>query len=311
MVRPEAEVRPTMTSAEGWDPRRTRKWILIGLLVLWVGWRAWGVWRATQTAESGTPRGNPSSVEVQIGSPIAEDPEVPGPQSALPSENRSVSAERPQRPSDRPALADNRESSRAGDRSRLAPPGKSPGAPPRPGFEPNRSPRNVPPAPRPNPEPKASQNPDSTAESQMVRVRRVVDGDTLLLKDGTRVRMIGIDTPETKKEGTPVQPFGPEASEYTKKFCAGGTVRLVFDGERHDDYGRLLAHVYLGDRFLSEELILNGLARVLYRHPYSDVMKDRFRAAENAAKREKKGIWSLPPDQRRGSQLPPGPAIDF
>jgi micrococcal nuclease len=148
-------------------------------------------------------------------------------------------------------------------------------------------------------------------ESQVVRVRRVVDGDTLLLKDGTRVRMIGIDTPETKKEGTPVQPFGPEASEYTKKFCEGGTVRLVFDGERHDDYGRLLAHVYVGDRFLSEELIRKGLARVLYRHPYSDAMKDRFRAAENAAKREKQGIWSLPPEERRGGESAPRPGIDF
>jgi micrococcal nuclease len=88
-------------------------------------------------------------------------------------------------------------------------------------------------------------------------------------------------------------------------------VRLVFDGERHDDYGRLLAHVYVDDRFLSEELIRNGLARVLYRHPYSDAMKDRFRAAENAAKREKKGIWSLPPEKRRGGESPPGPGIDF
>ncbi|MFN7802451.1 MAG: thermonuclease family protein [Planctomycetaceae bacterium] len=159
--------------------------------------------------------------------------------------------------------------------------------------------------------PPAPANQEEDGESQVVRVRRVVDGDTLLLKDGTRVRMIGIDTPETKKEGTPVQPFGPEASEYTKKFCEGGTVRLVFDGERHDDYGRLLAHVYVGDRFLSEELIRSGLARVLYRHPYSDAMKDRFRAAENAAKREKKGIWSLPPDKRRGGESPPTPSVDF
>jgi len=310
MVRPQAEVRPTMTSAEGWNPRRARRLVLLGLLVLWLGWRAWGVLHATKTVESRSPNESSSSAEMQIGPPVAEDPNDADHHSALPSES-SASAERRQGPSDRPVLAGNPEGSRAGDRSRLAPPGKSPGEPPRPGFEPNRSPRSVPPVPRPNPEPKASPGPDSTAESQLVRVRRVVDGDTLLLKDGTRVRMIGIDTPETKKEGTPVQPFGPEASEYTKKFCEGGTVRLVFDGERHDDYGRLLAHVYVGDQFLSEELIRNGLARVLYRHPYSDVMKDRFRAAENAAKRAKKGIWSLPPDKRRGAELPPGPAIDF
>ncbi len=313
MVRPQAEVRPTTSSVAGWDVRRTRKLFLIGLLVLWVGWRAWGVWRATQTAESGPLHESASSHEIPNDSPVAEASHVSKQQSDPPSESQPApaAAERRQGPSDRPVMAGHQEAPRAGDRPRLAPPGKSPGAPPRPGFESKESPRNGSAASPPNPATQHSTAADSTAESQLVRVRRVVDGDTLLLKDGTRVRMIGIDTPETKKEGTPVQPFGPEASEYTKKFCEGGSVRLVFDGERHDDYGRLLAHVYVGDRFLSEELIRKGLARVLYRHPYSDEMKDRFRAAENAAKREKKGIWSLPADKRRGADLPPGPAVDF
>lgn len=129
-------------------------------------------------------------------------------------------------------------------------------------------------------------------------VQRVVDGDTLLLMDGTRVRMIGIDTPETKKQDSPVEPFGPEASALTRAACEGREVRLVFDGDRVDRYGRVLAHVYSGERFLSDELIRAGLARVLYQFHYSSAMKDRFRAAENAAKREKKGIWSLPADSR-------------
>ncbi|MCY2967638.1 MAG: thermonuclease family protein [Planctomycetota bacterium] len=146
-------------------------------------------------------------------------------------------------------------------------------------------------------------------ESKIVQVRRIVDGDTLLLKDGTRVRMIGIDTPETKREGTPIQPFGPEASAYTQRAIEQGQIKLVFDGERLDNYGRTLAHVYVGDRFLGEELIQQGLARVLYNHPYSDAMKDSFRAAENAATREKKGIWSLPqPEKKKGTGGKPAPA---
>jgi len=129
-------------------------------------------------------------------------------------------------------------------------------------------------------------------QSSMVEVRRIVDGDTLLLRDGTRVRLIGVDTPETKREDTPVQPWGPEASEYTRKFITQGAVRLQFDGERHDNYGRLLAHVYVGDQCLNVELLRAGLARALYRHPYSNAMKDQFRAAENEAKRAQRGIWS-------------------
>lgn len=313
MVRPQAEMRPTVSSGGGWDPRQAGKFLLLGLFLLWVGWRAWAVWRATQTANLGptiassnppAPTTGDAEEPPLVGTAADSGRKSPGPAGEEHSQSR-------QEPGDRPALAGGQGGPRTADRPRLAPPGKSPGTPPRPGLDRDRVPRNGPSTTRPTPEPKAPPAVEAGGESQMVRVRRVVDGDTLLLKDGTRVRMIGIDTPETKKEGTPVQPFGPEASEYTKKFCAGGTVRLVFDGERHDDYGRLLAHVYVEDRFLSEELIRNGLARVLYRHPYSDAMKDRFRAAENAAKREKKGIWSLPPEKRRGGESPPGPGIDF
>src|SRR5262249_1800710 len=68
------------------------------------------------------------------------------------------------------------------------------------------------------------------------QVRRVVDGDTLLLADGARVRLEGIDTPETVKVDTPVEPWGPEASQFAKDFVerAGGQVRLTFPLERRD-----------------------------------------------------------------------------
>jgi micrococcal nuclease len=123
-------------------------------------------------------------------------------------------------------------------------------------------------------------------------VERAVDGDTLLLADQTRIRLLGVDTPETKRPDTPVEPFGPEAHEFTRAHVEGRSVRLEFDKERHDRYGRVLAYVYLDDWFLNEELIRAGLGRAILNHPYSESMKRRFRAAEKEAHQANRGIWS-------------------
>lgn len=127
----------------------------------------------------------------------------------------------------------------------------------------------------------------------IAHVQRVVDGDTLLLSDHTRIRLLGVDTPETKKPDTPIQPFGPEASEFTRAHVEGRRVRLEFDKERHDKYGRVLAYVYLDDWFLNEELIRAGLGRAITHHPYSEAMKRRFRVAERDARRQRLGLWSV------------------
>lgn len=129
-------------------------------------------------------------------------------------------------------------------------------------------------------------------ESQSVRVRRVVDGDTLLLADHRRVRLIGANAPETVKPDWPVEPWGPEASQFTKDFCASGAVRLEFDEERTDRYGRTLAYVWVGDRMLNEELIRAGLARAEPQYRYDPQRKAQFLAAEKEAKRARRGIWS-------------------
>ena len=79
-------------------------------------------------------------------------------------------------------------------------------------------------------------------------VERVVDGDTVIVRAGggaLRVRLLGIDTPETVDPDRPVGCFGPEASAYTKHLLTGRSVSLVYDRELHDRYGRLLAYVYL------------------------------------------------------------------
>jgi len=127
-------------------------------------------------------------------------------------------------------------------------------------------------------------------------VVRVVDGDTLLLAGDVRVRLLGVDTPETVKPDHPPEPFGPEASEFTRAFVAAGPMRLTFDRERVDRYGRQLAFVWRGDECLNEQLIAAGLSPAMTKYPYSPTMKDRFRAAEREAKRKRLGIWSTTPD---------------
>ena len=127
-------------------------------------------------------------------------------------------------------------------------------------------------------------------------VMRVVDGDTLLLEqDRTRVRLQGIDTPETVKKNTPVEAWGIEASQYSKNFVmqAGGTVRLEFDGEQLDRYDRILAFVWHDGRLLNEELVRLGLARAMLTFDYSPSLKKRLREAQEDAEANRRGIWSL------------------
>jgi len=130
-------------------------------------------------------------------------------------------------------------------------------------------------------------------EAGFHRVARVVDGDTFLLADAAeRVRLIGADTPETVKPNHTVEPWGPEATQSTKDFLAGGEVRLEFDGPARDKYGRILAYVWVGDRMLNEELLRAGLATAKLGYPYSSAMKERFRRAEGEARAARRGIWS-------------------
>jgi micrococcal nuclease len=133
--------------------------------------------------------------------------------------------------------------------------------------------------------------PESLAEG-VYQVQRVVDGDTLLLANGARIRLIGADTPETVKPNWPVEPWGPEATEFTKRFVAGGEVWLRFDRERQDRYRRFLAYVWVGDAMLNEELIRAGLATAEMNFRYSSSMKTRFRRAEQEARAAGRGIWS-------------------
>src|SRR3954452_8889733 len=93
--------------------------------------------------------------------------------------------------------------------------------------------------------------------SEVARVQRVVDGDTVVLAGGERVRYIGVDTPESVKPGTPVQCYAKAAGAANERLVAGRRVRLRFDAERRDRYGRLLAYVYRASDglFVNAELV--------------------------------------------------------
>lgn len=124
-------------------------------------------------------------------------------------------------------------------------------------------------------------------------VTRVVDGDTVEVQlDGEEedVRYIGVDTPETVKPEEPVECFGPQASDFNHRLVERQRVRLVFDEERRDVYGRLLAYVYLEDRFVNAELVRRGLARTLTIPP-NDRFAGRLKRLEIAAARSGRGLW--------------------
>jgi micrococcal nuclease len=136
-------------------------------------------------------------------------------------------------------------------------------------------------------------DPEAGPASATAVVTRAVDGDTVEARiddEVEDVRLIGVDTPETVKPGTPVQCFGPRASHFTERRLEGERVRLVFGVERRDAYGRLLAYAYLGGRSFNAVLLRRGLARTLTIPP-NDRFAGRFRRIELGAARAGRGLW--------------------
>ena len=148
--------------------------------------------------------------------------------------------------------------------------------------------------------PLASTTPHSVTKQPLaglVTVTRVVDGDTIVIEiNGTseKIRLIGVDTPETVDPRKPVQCFGKEASAFTKSLLEGNQVRLESDSSQgdRDKYGRLLRYVFLSDdTFVNKEIIAQGYGHeYTYRTPYY-YQKD-FKTAERSARETKRGLWS-------------------
>ena len=123
-----------------------------------------------------------------------------------------------------------------------------------------------------------------------VFVTRVVDGDTIEIEGGEKVRYIGVNTPESVDPRRKVQCFGKEASAYNKKLVEGKRVRLGADLEDRDRYRRLLRYVWLGDTMINEKLVQDGYAQVMTIPP-NVKYADRFRVAQTEAREAKQGLW--------------------
>jgi len=121
-------------------------------------------------------------------------------------------------------------------------------------------------------------------------VEEVIDGDTVKLRGGERVRYIGIDTPELKgKDGRP-EFYAWEAKEANRKLVEGKKVKLEFDVEKRDRYGRLLAYVYVDGLMVNEWLVANGYARAVA-FPPNVKYEEHFRKLEIEARELGLGIW--------------------
>lgn len=137
-----------------------------------------------------------------------------------------------------------------------------------------------------------------------ILVKRVIDGDTLRLETGEKVRLLGIDTPEmheskklyrdaqrTRQDIRTIQKMGRRAYEFTKNLVEGKRVSLEFDVQKHDKYGRLLAYVYLEDgTFVNAKLIEEGYASLMTIPPNSKYA-DLFLKLYQEAREKKRGLW--------------------
>jgi endonuclease YncB( thermonuclease family) len=151
---------------------------------------------------------------------------------------------------------------------------------------------------QPKPEP-ASGNPTPGSNrpkprpGNLVPVTRVVDGDTIEASyrgSTADIRLIGIDTPETVHPSEPVECFGPAASRFATSALTGETVRLEFDVERRDHYGRLLAYVWDDGKLFNGTLVLRGFATVST-YPPNVKYVERFTAAQSQAQAAGRGLW--------------------
>ena len=127
--------------------------------------------------------------------------------------------------------------------------------------------------------------------SSLRLVRWVDDGDTVVLSDGTRVRYIGVNAPEVAHEDMPAERFGPEAKAFNRKLVYQKKVRLELDRERHDQYGRLLAYVFLENgAFVNAGLVKGGYAYYFFQRP--NTKYDRFLLnLQREAMVKRVGLW--------------------
>jgi micrococcal nuclease len=131
-------------------------------------------------------------------------------------------------------------------------------------------------------------------EAPYYYVQQVYDGDTILLKGGSRVRLLGINTPEIEGHYRPEEAGGNAARDWLRQHLEGQKVRLEFDKERHDHYNRLLAHVFTAEgEHLNLRLVEEGLA-VVNIIPPNLKYSNRLVQAQERAEVAKRGLWGMP-----------------
>ncbi|EFC48124.1 thermonuclease [Naegleria gruberi] len=127
-----------------------------------------------------------------------------------------------------------------------------------------------------------------------IRVLRVVDGDTIICKmrDGEkeRIRLIGVDTPETVHPKKKKEYYGQAASDYTKQVLENASIILEFENELRDGYGRLLAHVWVGGNNFQKMLLEGGYARAVFYHPNVKYQSE-YKQYETSARNRGIGLW--------------------
>jgi len=121
-------------------------------------------------------------------------------------------------------------------------------------------------------------------------VNKIIDGDTILLDTGETVRYLGIDTPELYVKGSGPEFYSREAARYNKKLVQMKKVRLEFDVERKDHYGRLLAYVFVKNVFVNAELVKLGYAKAMIKPP-NVKYKDMLLKHQKMAMDEERGLW--------------------
>lgn len=160
------------------------------------------------------------------------------------------------------------------------------------------------------------------------KITRVIDGDTIEIKrlDGKpienvakniKVRLLGINSPESVDPRRPVECFGKESADYVKSLAQGKVAALEYDftQSKFDDYGRLLAYVFIKDsgiadknvKMLNEEIIKNGYAYE-YTHNYPYKYQAQFKWLEGVAKNNNIGLWS--PNTCDGLKTPIAPPVN-
>lgn len=131
------------------------------------------------------------------------------------------------------------------------------------------------------------------------QISKVYDGDTIVLKNGKRVRLLGINAPEVESRYRTSEPGGTAAKNWLQEKLQNKRVHLQFDQEKYDRYKRLLAHLFLpGDMHLNEALLENGLA-ALNIVPPNLQHSGKLISAQQRAEKQKLGIWSMPRYQPR------------